>query len=380
MRDAQNKDNGYVPNSAPWQPGCGGGVAWGAAMNIIPWEYYLHYGDKKILSDNIEAMKRQVDYMLSWQTPERTMLSKKCNVNSDTPNYWFNLGDWAPAYGLPSDELVHTFYLWRCADYTAKAAKALGDEAGNKKYSEIARNVNDAFHKKFYNANERTYGDFGSNIFALVMGVPQGRYANVVETLRKEISEKYKGHLNTGIFGTQFIFETLAANGMNDLAYEVMNKRDFPSFGNWIEQGATVTWEHWSGKDSRNHPMFGGGLTWFYRTIAGINADENEPGYRHVVISPKLPQQLDHVRYSTLTPYGRLTSEVSKNGKTQTVNISVPVGCRATVHLPASNAAAIKENGRDIISGLDDVKLLPSNSDEVVVDINQGNYTFSIEN
>ena len=33
---AQNPENGYVPNGAPWQPGCGGGVAWGAAINIMP--------------------------------------------------------------------------------------------------------------------------------------------------------------------------------------------------------------------------------------------------------------------------------------------------------------------------------------------------------
>ena len=44
MRDVQNVKTGYVPNGAPWQPGCGGGVAWGAAMNIMPWTYYLYYG------------------------------------------------------------------------------------------------------------------------------------------------------------------------------------------------------------------------------------------------------------------------------------------------------------------------------------------------
>ncbi|HZF65811.1 MAG TPA: family 78 glycoside hydrolase catalytic domain, partial [Chitinophagaceae bacterium] len=43
---AQNPTTGYVPNGAPWEPGCGGGVAWGAAMNIMPWEYYMHYGAK----------------------------------------------------------------------------------------------------------------------------------------------------------------------------------------------------------------------------------------------------------------------------------------------------------------------------------------------
>ena len=311
MRDAQNVEDGYVPDSAPWQPGCGGGVGWGAAMNIMPWEYYVHYGDKKMLYDCYDAMKKQLAYMQTWTTPEGTMFMKKCNVGSNEPNYWFNLGDWAPAFGLPSDELVHTFFLWRCADYTAKTAKALGLEDDYKKYNNIAKEVNNAFHKKFYDKQNKTYGDFGSNVFALVTGVPQGYYSDVLNTFKKEITDKYGNHLNTGIFGTQFLFETLAANGMNDVAYEVMNKMDFPSFGNWIAQGATTTWEQWNGKDSRNHPMFGGGLTWFYRTIAGVYADEQQPGFRHIIIKPQLPEKLDQASYSTITPYGKVSSEVS---------------------------------------------------------------------
>jgi hypothetical protein len=34
--------------------------------------------------------------------------------------------------------------------------------------------------------------------------------------------------LDTGIFGTQFFFEVLSENGMHDLAYEAMNKREEP--------------------------------------------------------------------------------------------------------------------------------------------------------
>ena len=32
-------------------------------------------------------------------------------------------------------------------------------------------------------------------------------------------------HLDTGIFGTQFFFEVLSENGLNELAYRVMNQR-----------------------------------------------------------------------------------------------------------------------------------------------------------
>ena len=379
MRDIQNVETGYVPNSAPWQPGCGGGVPWGAAMNIMPWEFYLHYGDIKMLDDNYFAMKEKVRYMLSWLTEDGTMHMQRTNIDSENANRWLNLGDWAPAFGLPSQELVHTFYLWRCADFTAKAARALNrhDEMGY--YSTIANDVNTAFHKKFYDDENRTYGDYGSNVFALVMGVPDERYDDVVKTLHHEIAEKHNGHLNTGIFGTQFLFETLAEHGMNDLAYEAMNKREFPSYGHWIEQGATVTWEQWNGRDSRNHPMFGGGLNWFYRSLAGVYADENQPGYKHIIIKPDLPQKLDYVYYSNMTPYGKVVSEVKKNDDNSLkINIIIPVGSHATIYIPVTGGYTVTESGLPLESApglaIDGV-----NDGRLAVKAKQGNYKFAVK-
>jgi alpha-L-rhamnosidase len=348
IRDVQNIETGYVPNGAPWFPGCGGGVPWGVAMTVMPWEYYVHYGDKKMLEDSYFAMKEKVRYMLTWLTKEGTMFMQRTNISSDRSNRWLNLGDWSPAFGLPSDELVHTFYLWRAADFTAKAAKALNRKDEQTYYSTIANEVNTAFHKKFYDTMNKTYGDCGSNIFALVMGVPDDYRHDVVATLHQEIVEKYNGHLNTGIYGTQFFFETLAAHGMNEVAYEAMNKRTFPSYGHWLEQGATVTWEFWNGSSSRNHPMFGGGLNWFYRTLAGVNTDENEPGYKHIIIKPQLPEKMDHVYYSNMTPYGKVVSEVKKNGNRLEMNVTIPVGSYATVYIPVSGNAEVTESGQTI--------------------------------
>ncbi len=90
---AQNPQTGYVPNGAPWQPGCGGGVAWGAAMNIMPWEFYLHYGDIDMLTNNYEGMKEYIRYMLTWTNREGIMFSQA--PDKANPNQWLNLGDWA---------------------------------------------------------------------------------------------------------------------------------------------------------------------------------------------------------------------------------------------------------------------------------------------
>jgi len=379
MRDAQNIETGYVPNGAPWQPGCGGGVPWGAAMNIMPWEFYVHYGDIKMLEDNYEAMKEQVRYMLTWLTKDGTMFSQKANINAGEPNYWLNLGDWAPAYKIPGEELVHTFYLWRCADFTAKAANVLDMQDDAVYYANIANSVKEAFHNKFYDAENKTYGDFGSNIFALLMDVPAERYGDVIQTWRREIVETYNSHLNTGIFGTQFFFETLAAHGMNDVAYDAMNQRDFPSYGNWIEQGATVTWEMWNGRSSRNHPMFGGGLNWFYRTLAGVNTDENEPGYKHIIFKPQLPEKLEHVYYSNQSPYGKIISEVIKKEGTLEMNITVPVGSYATVYMPVSVNSVVTESDSPIVSAIGVEKVEIENG-SLILRVLQGSYRFKIEN
>lgn len=345
MRDAQNVETGYVPNGAPWQPGCGGGVAWGAAMNIMPWEFYKHYGDRLVLEENYPAMKAQAAYMLGWLTENGTMLAQRGNDNDParTPTYWLNLGDWCAPFELPSQELVHTFYLWRCLDYTARAARALSLPGDEDFYRGKADEVAAAFHKRFYNPEAKSYGDFGSNVFALEMGVPEPFRGDVVETLAKEIGEKHGGHLNTGIFATRYLFEQLGANGLNDLAYGAMTKRGYPGFGHWLDQGATVTWEKWNGQDSHNHPMFGGALMWFYNTLAGVRVDEDAPGFRHFTVCPELASGLPAVRYVTMTPYGEVVSEVNHTPGEVRLKVTVPVGATATVMvpLPAGGASTV---------------------------------------
>ena len=349
MRDTQNVDDGYVPNGAPWQPICGGGVGWGAAMNIIPWELYVHTGDVSVLSDNYFAMKEQLRHMQQSITPDGIMQQKK-NSPDGQPLYWLNLGDWAPAFGLPKDELVHTFYLWYCAELTALAGNVLAasdnsyaDEA--MVYQRLADRTKEAFHHKFYNAEAKSYGDYGSNVFALYMGVPDAVKADVVRTLEHEIADTYKGHLNTGIFGTRFLFEVLFQSGLGELALRVLRQRDFPGYGHWIEQGASVTWEMWNGEASHNHPMFGGGLVSLYRDLAGVRLDPGygKAGYRHVFISPIFSRTLPHVSYEKHTPYGLLKSDIRLDGETYLRTLTIPVGTTATVILPNREPQKLKQ-------------------------------------
>lgn len=349
MCDAQHPVTGYEPNSAPWQSGCGGGVGWGAAMNIFPWEYYLHYGDRQLLEACYPAMVKQLEWMLTWRTPEGTLL---CEPKSLTPggDQWLQLGDWAPAFGLPRKEVVHTFFLWLCADYTSRAARVLGDEAEALRWDELSDDVRIAFMRCFYNPETRSCGEYGSNVFALAMGMPDSCRTALTTTLEHDLRVTYNSHLDTGIFGTRYLFETLADCGLNDLAYDIMTQRDFPSYGWWIEQGATTTWEQWSGADSRNHPMFGGGLVWFYRRLAGVRTDENAPGYKHFFVEPHPVKELERVHYSQRTLYGTLAVTLNNQEGKLLLDVTVPVGSTATVFLPGNHPVEL-EQGTYRLSG-----------------------------
>lgn len=369
---AQNPDNGYVPNGAPWQPGCGGGVAWGAAINIMPWEFYVHYGDTDMLKNNYEGMKGYIKYMLSWTDDDGIMFSQA--PDKDKPDRWINLGEWVAPGKLPPDDMVHTFYLWYCADITAKTARILGEEKDFVYYTSLAEKTRNAFRKKYYDQEKGSYGPYGGNVFALRMGVPDEQRIKVLEALKKDI-EKNDDHLDTGIFGTRFLFEVLSENGLHELAYRIMNQRTQPSYGWWIEQGATTTWEQWDGRGSRNHPMFGGGLVWFYRKLAGLNADPENPGYRHIVIRPETVNEVNYASYSTMTPYGKASVRWIMSETGMNLYVTIPVNCTATVYYP------VDVNSRPLINGKKkpDPKIITfQGRDEAcsVYKVNSGFYSF----
>lgn len=326
LRDCQDVKTGYVPNGAPWHPGCGGGAAWGAAMNIFPWEHYVHFGDKEVLAENFEAMKMQADFMLSWRRPDGTVLIQL--PSPDAPNYWMNLGEWCPPYGLLGERLVHTWYCWRCVDYTAKAAAALGCDADKARYEALRDELARAFNDSFWDESKQTYfceggttasdnygtgdgggyGD-GANIFALALGVPQDRLEKVRATVRKEL-ELNDGHFNTGIYGTSLFFEVLCDNGMADQAYVAMTKPDYPGFAKMLAEGPGTMWEQWNGKDSRCHPMYGGSLVWLYRKLAGV--EPLEPGYSKVRVRPYAVKGVDWVDFSMDIPAGKIVVKWKK--------------------------------------------------------------------
>jgi alpha-L-rhamnosidase len=374
MRGAQNPETGYVPNGAPWQPGCGGGVAWGAAICIMPWEFYLHTGSLDMLSDNYTAMKEYLRYMQTWVDAVGIMHMQRAGYDG-SPLKWFNLGEWVAPGNLPPDELVHTFYYWYCTHLTSLAAQALGLKEEGEFYEALASKTRQAFYERFYDAENATFGNAGGNIFALKMGVPKHMYDGVKNALERSIKAN-KGHLDTGIFGTRFFFEVLSENGMHHVAYEAMVKTDEPGYGRWVELGSTTTREQWDEGGSHNHPMFGGGLTWLYRNLAGMKPDAREPGYKHIIFRPEPLDDLSFVKYYNNTPYGKAGIHWRQGQEVFEMDVTVPVGSKATVHVPVRGQRTVQEDGKPVGES-DVIRYKDEQGGYFVFEVQSGTYRFT---
>jgi alpha-L-rhamnosidase len=375
IEDARNKKTGYVPHTAPFGGG-GGGPAWGSAIVIVPWNYYCYYGDKKILEDHYQGMKQWVSY-LTTRTDERGIVVK------EEPKGWC-LGDWVPPDKIELPEpLVNTCYYYHMADLLVNIAKILGKAEDRIYFTKLSQKIKDDFNRVFYDPQKRQYweGRQGSNIFPLAFGLVPQEYKNGVFNSLIDQLEKINYHFDTGFLATPLLLDVLTENKRVDLAYRIMNQRSYPSYGYYIlEKGATCIWEQWDGENSHCHPMFGNVTAWFYKTLAGIRFDSNNPGLQHFIIEPNSCDSLTSCKASYNSVYGKIVSDwkIEKDGSFN-IKVEVPDNTTATIIIPAKDAEHLLEN-KTPVSSSKNIKIQKFADGKVVIDVDPGKYNFTTVN
>jgi alpha-L-rhamnosidase len=144
----------------------------------------------------------------------------------------------------------------------------------------------------------------------------------------------------------------LSDNGQLNAAYTLLNQQTWPSWLYAVTQGATTIWERWDGytgdngfqtpeMNSFNHYAYGAIGAWMYSTIAGINVDPAQPGYKHALLRPQPGGQLTHACATLNTPYGELVSAWEMAEGIFTYRVVVPPNTTATVTLPFAGEVQI---------------------------------------
>ena len=118
------------------------------------------------------------------------------------------------------------------------------------------------------------------------------------------------GHFYTGVLGGRVLYRVLAENGYVDLAYNMIVRPDYPSYGNWIKRGATTLWEGFYPEGGRvlslNHHFWGDISAWFYTYLAGIKINPTGRDVTNIDIAPLFPEKLNSVCAHYDTPNGKI--------------------------------------------------------------------------
>ncbi|GAA2205226.1 alpha-L-rhamnosidase [Nonomuraea monospora] len=326
-----------------------GTPAWGDAATIVPWHLYEVYGDERVLRDSLPSMRRWVDHV----ERHNPGLIWRDKVGS-------HYGDWLQADVRTDRDVLATAYFALSADLTARAAAVLGDTAAHERYAGLRERIGAAFAREFVSADGRITGDTQTGyLLALAHRlVPAALVPAAVAHLVADLERRGR-RLTTGFAGVGLLGPVLSAHGHADLAYALLHDDRYPSWGYSIKRGATTIWERWDGwteehgfgpvaMNSFNHYALGSVGAWLYGGVAGLGQEEGSVGFRRPRIRPLVGGSLRWAAASYETPLGRLASRWEIADGVLRLTVRVPPGAVATVHVPTTDFASVRESGEPV--------------------------------
>lgn len=327
-------DNGSLPGIVPtggWGFEWGNGPAWDSVLAWIPYLTYIYRGETKMISESADSFISYLKYIRS-RCDERGLLH-------------IGLGDWCPVGGVDPVaplEVTDTVVSMDIANKIATMLSAIGKDSDAAYAKSEAEKYRSAIREHLID-----YSDMkvcGSCQTSQAMGLYYGifeadeeeaAFSNLLEFIRA-----CDDHFDVGVLGGRVIFHVLSKFGYSDLAFHMITREDFPSYGNWIMRGATTLWETFypEGAASMNHHFWGDISAWFVKSIAGIKLNPDKNNVNEVEISPSFIEALDYASAYHIAPAGEIVSTWRRDGDEVVLSLAIPSGMDATVILPCKYA------------------------------------------
>lgn len=369
VRDTQNEHGGFA-GVAPFaqsgsEPTSMMRVGWSDAGIIVPWTIWKQFGDNAMVDECWDSMERFIDHVAETKYIHTSLIDE----NGDYQ--WADWHSFEPleahsgrAFGPPDSKghllrYPETIDFWNflSASYWISDAVMMRDMAvatnrDLQKYEKMIAEAKDYVKTAFFHPD----GTFKTGIlntmqtpllFALRDGIFDGE---AKETICRRLRDNFARHgnrLQTGFLGTSIMMEMLTDNGMSDLAYELLFQRENPSWLYSVDNGATTFWERWDsytyekgiaprGVNSYNHYAYGAVCQWIWESVAGIKADPENPGFRHIIMEPIPDRRIGSIDAEYNSAAGLIKSEWHYSGDRWIWNFSIPEGSTATVKVPGN--------------------------------------------
>ncbi|MDY3279157.1 MAG: family 78 glycoside hydrolase catalytic domain [Eubacteriales bacterium] len=322
--DCQDRNSGHVQYTAPYSRNGGGPGGWGCAIVMVPWKYYLQYGETDVLQDAYEGMCHYIDYLLA-HSDERHL------VVSDRPGAWC-LGDWCAPTGahggsdLPAP-FVNNYFLIKSVQVIQQVEDVLGLPHPSR-WAGIMENAAKGMNDTYFDPATGDYagGIEAANAFALDIGLGNEKTFHALKARYEAL-----GRFDTGIFGTEILPRILFERGEAALAFRLLTTQAPISIAGWMKAGATTLWEYWprAYQRSLSHPMFGAVTKELFYRCLGMRQAEDSAGWEKAVIAPAVPTLLPYAKGQIETPKGILAVSYSFWEGKLTLTVTVPAGMQA---------------------------------------------------
>jgi len=376
IRESQGEDGAMytvAPNYPKFRSGFSYTPEWGAAGVVIPWQLYRWYGDKRVLRENLQAMKSFVDYMKKTGKD----LIPKAGLG-DWYDYGHGKGSGKAKFTPPELTAMATFY--RCAGIVSKTAKVLGEKDDAQVYQTLADDIRIKFNQTYYTGNSQ-YKNNGSpqtaNAMALITGLCEQKNEQVVLDAILDDLKKRNYQQTAGDIGFHYLVETLGRYGHHEIVSRILNRHNIGSYGYIVDRGWTSLPEAWDAnpKASMNHCMLGHIQQWFSHDLLGIRQAEDSVAFRKVIIKPAFETDVEWAKGHYDAVSGRISVDWNKKNGQYSLNVSIPANTTATVYLPAKNGTSVSESGKPAkqAAGVTSLRMVNGSA---AIQIESGQYSF----
>ncbi|MDA3797477.1 MAG: family 78 glycoside hydrolase catalytic domain [Kiritimatiellae bacterium] len=334
-----------IPNSASFDLENDGNSAWADATIICPWTLYLCYNDVDILKDHYGCMTAYMDYLVEKKIKDNIRCHPALGV-------WGGFGDWLALDGsgktdggTPKD-LIGTAFYANNADLLSRIASILGKDEDASKYRKLHSEIVSAFQSRYITPDGlMASGTQTSYVLSLHFGlIPENAREEAANMLVRNIKDNGM-HLATGFVGTPYLLDVLEKSGHIDVAYELLEQETFPSWLFPVKNGATTIWERWDGwtpdkgfqspgMNSFNHYAYGCVGDWMIRCVAGLDLDDENPGFSNIIFKPRPGGTIKWAEAHLNTSYGEAKIHWELLDSELKVTMNVPQGAKGTFYPP----------------------------------------------
>jgi hypothetical protein len=314
---------------------------WGSAAVLAPWYAYQRNGDAHFLTAQLNVMRRYVAYL---------------GTRAHDGIIDYGLGDWYDiGPGEPGLSKLTTAGVTATATYVQdlkvmeKVTAILGFSSESEQYRRQAEDIRNAFNARFFDATLHRYdkGSQTAQAMPLVIGmVPDGEREAVLNALVQDI-RAHENHVTAGDVGYHYVVDALLDGDRSDVMLDMLRRKDSPSYGYQLAQGATSLTEAWDANpsSSQDHFMLGDAEEWLYRSLGGINVDLSKQGAQRLIVHPMVLNGIHSVNTKYRSALGTVVSKWRRGDSQTEYYFQIPVNTTATIILDTLSPTTIEVNG-----------------------------------